>query len=70
MTPLAEQLGCELEAGPFGSLIKTDPMMKATTVPGVFACGDDSNMAASIALSVADGVRAGTAAHRTLMLGQ
>jgi len=62
----AEQLGCELEAGHSGSFYKTDAW-KETTVPGVFACGDNSVAAGAVATAVGDGVRAGTAAHRSLV---
>ncbi|WP_394835816.1 NAD(P)/FAD-dependent oxidoreductase [Pendulispora rubella] len=67
--PFAEQLGCELEAGPLGSFYKTDAT-KETTVPGVFACGDNSVAAGSVAIAVGDGVRAGTAAHRSLVFAR
>jgi len=63
---IASDLGLEMEDGPFGAFIKTD-MMKATSVPGVFACGDVAMPAGSVAFAVADGVRAGVGAHRTLM---
>lgn len=62
----AEQLGCELEEGPVGWFYKTDPM-KETTVPGVFACGDAGLMMGSVTFAVADGARAGIAAHRSLV---
>jgi len=64
--PFAEQLGCELEAGPVGSFYKTD-MMKETTVPGVFACGDAGLPMGSLSFAVADGVRAGVGAHASLV---
>ncbi|PIA67596.1 NAD(P)/FAD-dependent oxidoreductase [Pseudomonas sediminis] len=67
-SPLAQQLGCELEEGPQGSFIRTDAM-KATTVPGVFACGDTARAAGNVALAVGDGALAGVAAHRAMMLG-
>jgi thioredoxin reductase len=62
----AEQLGCELEAGPTGSFYKTDAW-RETTIPGVFACGDNSVAAGSVATAVGDGVRAGVATHRSLV---
>lgn len=62
----AEQLGCELEMGPNGPYYKTD-FTKETTVPGVFACGDAGLPAPAVALAVADGTRAGMAAHRSLV---
>ena len=64
--PFAEQLGCELEAGPVGSFYKTD-MMKETTVPGVFACGDAGLPMGSVSFAVADGVRAGVGVHQSLV---
>ena len=64
---LASDLGCELDEGPTGKLIKTDAM-KATTVPGVFACGDAAIAAGSVALAVGDGARAGAAAYASLLM--
>lgn len=66
-SPLAVQLGCELEAGPTGEFIKIDAM-RETTVPGVFACGDAAVPAGSVAIAVGDGARAGTATHQSLIL--
>lgn len=63
----ALQLGCELEEGPVGAFYKTDAM-KETTVPGVFACGDAGLAMGSVTFAVADGARAGIAAHRSLLL--
>jgi thioredoxin reductase len=65
--PFAEQLGCALEAGPMGLFYKADAMTRETSVPGVFACGDVALPAGSVALVVADGVRAGVGAHRSLV---
>ncbi len=67
-SPVAEQLGCELDEGPHGSVIRVDEM-KATSVPGVFACGDAARFGGSIPIAVADGAMAGVAAHRSLMFG-
>ena len=64
--PFAEQLGCELVSTPFGAYYKTD-MMKETTVPGVFACGDAGLPMGSLAFAVADGVKAGVGAHASLV---
>lgn len=64
--PIAEQLGCELEQGPTGPYYKTDPM-KETTVPGVFACGDVALPMGAVSLAVADGTRAGSSAHQSLI---
>lgn len=67
-SPIAEQLGCEFADGPTGRYIRTDDM-KATSVPGVFACGDAARAAGNVALAVGDGAMAGAAAHRKLMFG-
>ena len=64
--PFAEELGCELETGALGSYYKTDAI-KETTVQGVFACGDVATPMPGIAYAVADGVRAGGAAHQSLV---
>lgn len=63
---LAEELGCAMEAGPMGHFVTTDAM-KATTVPGVFSCGDMARAAGNVAFAVADGAMAGIAAHRSLI---
>jgi thioredoxin reductase len=67
-SPIAGQLGCAFADGPTGLYIRTDDM-KATSVPGVFACGDAARAAGNVALAVGDGAMAGTAAHRKLMFG-
>jgi thioredoxin reductase len=64
--PLARELGCELVDGPLGALIRTDEM-KATSVPGVFACGDAARAMASLSLAIGDGALAGAAVHRSLV---
>ncbi len=65
-TPLAEQLGCAFDEGPMGPFVRADAM-RETTVRGVFACGDMAVAAGSVAIAVGDGVRAGTAAHQSIM---
>ncbi|HLL82098.1 MAG TPA: NAD(P)/FAD-dependent oxidoreductase [Longimicrobium sp.] len=65
-SPIAEQLGCQLDEGPHGSVILVDEL-KATTVAGVWACGDAARAAGSIPIAVADGTWAGVAAHKSLM---
>ncbi len=67
-SPMAEQLGLEMDRGPLGAVIKTDPM-KETSMQGVFACGDAARMMASVALAVGDGNLAGAGVHRSLMFG-
>ena len=63
---LVSDLALELEDAPLGAIIKTDAM-KATSVPGVFACGDAALPAGSVSFAVGDGARAGFGAHRSLI---
>ena len=65
---LAEQLGCAIDEGPTGPVVRTDEM-KSTSVAGVFCCGDAGRAAGNVAFAVADGAMAGVAAHRSLMFG-
>lgn len=67
-SPIAERLGCAFDEGPTGAVIRTDAV-KATTVPGVFACGDAARMAGSVTSAVGDGALAGMAAHQSLIFG-
>lgn len=66
--PLACLLGCSFSEGEFGRIIHTDAM-KATSVPGVYACGDAARMGGSVPLAVGDGTLAGAAAHQSLIFG-
>ncbi|MBS3666409.1 NAD(P)/FAD-dependent oxidoreductase [Vreelandella boliviensis] len=68
LSPLVAQLGCELEESPMGCIVKTDAM-QATSIPGVFACGDVARAAGSVTFAVADGAMAGLSTHRSLMFG-
>jgi len=65
-SPLAEQLGCEIEQAAFGPVVKTDAM-KETTVPGVFAAGDAASPMYNATLASASGILAGVAAHQSLL---
>jgi thioredoxin reductase len=67
-SPIAEQLGCALEAGPIGPVIQRSPMLE-TTVGGVFACGDAARPFGNVATAVGDGAMAGAATHRSLIPG-
>ncbi len=67
-SPIAAHLKLDMEEGPVGSVIRTDPM-KETSMPGVFACGDAARPMASVALAVGDGNLAGAGLHRSLMFG-
>jgi thioredoxin reductase len=64
-SPLAEQLGCAFDDGPFGPVIRTDGR-KETTVPGVFAAGDAARAPHNATWAAADGVTAGVYAHQSL----
>ncbi|WP_139974276.1 NAD(P)/FAD-dependent oxidoreductase [Ochrobactrum sp. CGA5] len=63
---IADTFGCTMDELPLGRTIKTDGL-QTTTVSGIFAAGDITRGAHSVAWSVADGVTAGTAAHRSLV---
>jgi len=67
-SPLAGQLGLELNETPLGAVIRTDGE-KMTSVPGVYAAGDIARMPHAIAWAVADGATAGVSAHRALVFG-
>lgn len=63
---VAEQLGCAIDDGPLGPIVRTDAM-KLTTVPDVWAVGDIIRGFHNVTFAAADGVMAGTAAHRSLV---
>jgi thioredoxin reductase len=65
-SPLADMLGCEFDEGFFGRVIRTDAM-KATSVKGVYACGDVARAGGSVPLAVGDGTLAGAATHQSLI---
>lgn len=67
-SPIPGELGCAFDEGPLGMFIRTDAL-KATTVPGVFACGDAARGAGSVSLAVGDGAQAGMSVHRLLLFG-
>lgn len=67
-SPVGEWLGCAHDESPAGVFIRTD-MVKATTVPGVFACGDAARAFGNVAFAVGDGAQAGAATHQSLMFG-
>ena len=66
----AQQLGCEVESGATGSFYKTDARTKETTLKGVYAAGDAAQALHSVSFAMADGARAGTFAHQSLVFGQ
>jgi thioredoxin reductase len=65
---LAEQLGCAVDEGPSGPLVRTDES-QMTSVPGVYAAGDVSLARHNATLASAEGVIAGTCAHQALVFG-
>jgi thioredoxin reductase len=66
-SPLAEQLGCAFDEGPFGLFVRTTDR-KETTVPGVFAAGDAARASHNATWASSDGVTAGIAAHQSMAL--
>ncbi|HEX6091317.1 MAG TPA: NAD(P)/FAD-dependent oxidoreductase [Gemmatimonadales bacterium] len=67
-SPLAADLGCDFDEGPFGPVVRTDAW-KETTVSGVYAAGDMARVPHNATWASADGVTAGIGAHRSLALG-
>ena len=65
-SPIAEQLGCTLDDGPFGPVIRTDER-KQTTIPGVYAAGDIARAPHNASWAAADGVTAGVFLHQSLV---
>lgn len=67
-SPLAQQLGAEIDQSPLGEIILTN-QDRMTSIPGLYAAGDIARMPHSVSWAVADGVTAGTSAHRALVFG-
>jgi len=65
--PLARQLGCAVDDGMTGPLIRVDAMQQ-TTVPGVYAAGDAATMMHNATFASAGGVMAGVATHQSLVI--
>ena len=63
---IPQQLRCELDDAQFGPIIRTDAD-RMTTVTGVYAAGDITRGAHTVAWAAADGVTAGLAVHRSLI---
>jgi thioredoxin reductase len=63
---VAEQLGCALDDGPFGPVIRTDAA-KLTSVPGVYAAGDAARAPHNASWAAADGVTAGVSLQQSLV---
>jgi thioredoxin reductase len=65
-SPLATQLGCEIDETALGPIIRVDARGQ-TTVPGVFAAGDAAQPNKSLAGAIASGMLAGAMAHQSLL---
>lgn len=65
-SPIAASLGCAIEAGPLGEFVAVDAL-RATSRPGIYACGDAARAAGNVALAVGDGTQAGISAHQSLV---
>ncbi|KQP95465.1 hypothetical protein [Methylobacterium sp. Leaf117] len=66
-SPLAERLGCALDEGPFGPVIRTDAA-NLMTEAGVYATGDIARAPHGVSWAVADGVTAGVPVHQSIVL--
>lgn len=66
ISDLVSQLGCELERDGGADYVKVGDD-QATSVEGVFACGDLARTTHNIAFAVADGSMAGSSAHSLLL---
>ncbi|QWW70631.1 NAD(P)/FAD-dependent oxidoreductase [Rhizobium sp. WYJ-E13] len=66
-SPIAEQLGCVFDDGPFGPVIRTCDN-KETSVKGVFAAGDAASAMHNATLASASGVLAGVHCHQSLAM--
>ncbi len=62
-TPLISELGCELKENGY---VEVDQLQK-TSVSGIFACGDNTNMFRSIAFAVSSGTMAGASCNKELI---
>ncbi|MFK4003371.1 NAD(P)/FAD-dependent oxidoreductase [Qipengyuania sp. NPDC077563] len=65
-SPIAERLGCVLDEGPFGPVVRTDAA-KLTSVAGVYAAGDIARAPHNASWAAADGVTAGISLHQSLV---
>ncbi len=65
-SPIAERLGCALDDGPFGPIVRTDAA-RLTSVPGVYAAGDIARAPHNATWASADGVTAGISLHQSLV---
>ncbi|WP_064707327.1 NAD(P)/FAD-dependent oxidoreductase [Rhizobium bangladeshense] len=66
-SPIAEQLGCAFDDGPFGPVIRTGEN-KETSVKGIFAAGDAASSMHNATLASASGVLAGVHCHQSMVM--
>jgi thioredoxin reductase len=62
------KLGLEIDMNEYGEAIQTNAM-KQTNLKNIYACGDITRSGGSVAFSVADGVMAGVATHKSFVFG-
>lgn len=67
-SPFAAEIGCDLDEGPSGEVIRVDATMR-TSVPGIYAAGDCARWPSNAMLAAADGVMAGSAVSQALITG-
>ncbi|WP_428240145.1 NAD(P)/FAD-dependent oxidoreductase [Gynuella sp.] len=65
-SPLAEQLGCEFDEGPFGKYLRVNEWNE-TTVKGIYAAGDMAHAAHNAIYAAAGGATAGVGVHQSLI---
>ena len=63
---LAEQLGCHVDRGASGPMLRTNEWME-TSVTGVYAAGDVARSVHTASWAAADGVSAGIGVHQSLI---
>ncbi len=64
-SPIAEELGCAIEAGPLGQTIAVNAQ-QMTSIRHVYAAGDICRQTVNITLACADGMKAAMAIHHSL----
>lgn len=67
-SPIAQRIGCAMTETGNGPKVDVDEWTGATSVAGVFAGGDMTRAAHSLAFAIGDGMRAGTKCHQSLLV--
>lgn len=65
---IAQELGCALDEGSMGAIVRTDDA-QATSVDGVYAAGDITRFANNLTWASASGIMAALAVHRSFVFG-